>query len=191
MAEDYYDAKLALNISTGNVVPGAVAQVYAPEDTSFAHPLAITDLQGVPLASLIASPTGIYPPFKVVSGEQKVIARSGLMTTPLTSVEGSRGPAGAPGAPGEGLPDPDNLPDGYIPVVASGVWTAAPAPAGGGGGAVSGSMLEVYWVAGSGWPTLPSTPPAGVKSRWFLGGPTPYTGPTWPGVRDFFVLSES
>lgn len=187
MADDYFEAKLALNLETGNVVPGAEAKVFAISDTAFAHELAITDMTGIPLASLIASPTGIYPQFKVVSGEVQVMAKSGTMITPLTSVEGSRGQPGAPGAPGVGLPPATSLPDGYVPVVASGQWTAAPASTGGGGG--SGSILEVYWVAGSGWPALPSTPVPGVKSRWFLGGSTPYTGVTWPGVLDFYVAS--
>ncbi len=101
MADDYFDAKLALNPETGNVVAGASALVYAISDTSFTTPLTITDLQGIPLGALIASPTGIYPPFIVTTGEQKVLAVSGSMRTPLTSVEGSRGPQGEPGDPGD------------------------------------------------------------------------------------------
>ena len=189
MADDYFDPKLALNLETGNVVPGAQAQVYAIEDTSFLTPLAITDMTGIPLAALIASPTGIYPSFKVVTGEQVVLAKSGSMVTPITSVEGSRGPAGQPGSPGVGLPSATSLPDGYTPVTASGTWTAQ--PAGTTGGTSSGSMLEVYWIDGTGWPVLPATAPPGVKSRWFLGGPSQYTGAVWPGVRDFYVLSEA
>ena len=190
MADDYFDAKLALNLETGNVVPSAVAQVYASEDVGFTHPLPITDLSNVPLSALIASPTGIYPPFRVPSGEQTVLAKSGPMVTPLTSVEGLRGAPGAPGAPGVGLPSPTGLPDGYVAVVASGVWTAGPGGTSSAGSS-SGSILPVYWVDGTGWPTLPATPPAGVKSRWFIGGPTYYTGPTWAGVRDIFILSET
>lgn len=124
MADDYFDAKLALNQETGNVVAGASAQVYALDDTSFASPLAITDMTGIPLGALIASPTGIYPPFRVPSGEQKVIAVSGTMRTPLTSVEGSRGAPGDPGPAGVGLPDPTNLSDGSVPVVTAGAWGA-------------------------------------------------------------------
>lgn len=187
MADDYFDAKLALNLQTGNVVPGASAQVYAMSDIAFAHPLTITDMTGIPLGALIASPTGIYPQFKVTTGEQQVMAKSGSMITPLTSVEGSRGDPGAPGEPGVGLPPASDFPDGYVPITASGEWTAAPAPTGGGGG--SGSILEVYWVAGVGWPALGTTPIPGVKSRWFLGGASPYTGVTWPGVLDFYVAS--
>ena len=187
---DYFDAKLALNLETGNVVPGAEAKVFAITDTAFAHELPITDMTGIPLASLIASPTGIYPQFRVVSGDVQVMAKSGTMITPLTSVEGSRGAAGQQGAPGVGLPDASDLPDGYVPIVASGEWSAAPGGTGGGGGSGSGTMLEVYWVEGAGWPVLPNTAPPGIKSRWFIGGPTPYTGATWAGVRDLYVLRE-
>lgn len=185
MAEDYFDYKLALNPITGNVVPSAEARVYAIEDTTFSTPLPITDLSDIPLAKLVASPTGIYPPFKVTTGDTKVVIVSGTMVTPVTSTEGSRGEPGAPGAPGVGLPSAADLPNGYVPVTASGVWTAGPMGSGGGGG--SSSMLEVYWVEGQGWPTLPATPPPGVKSRWFIGGPSAYTGVTWAGVRDIYV----
>ena len=100
MADDYFDMKLAWNQAVGNIVPGAVAQVYDLSDTAFTTPLEITDLTDVPLSALIASPTGIYPAFKVPSGQTRVIAKSGTMFTPMASVEGSRGPKGDPGDPG-------------------------------------------------------------------------------------------
>ncbi|MEW1990703.1 hypothetical protein [Microbacterium sp. NPDC078849] len=187
MADDYFDPKIALNPETGNVVPGAQAQIFAMQDTAAEFPLEITDLADVPLAYLIASPTGVYPAFKVVSGETDVYAKSGPIMTPITSKEGSRGEPGEPGPAGEGLPDATSLPDGYVPVVASGTWTAAPGGTGGGGGGGTGSLLEVYWVDGVGWPTLPAVAPPGIKSRWFIGGPTEYTGVTWEGVRDIYV----
>lgn len=186
MADDYFDAKLALNRDTGSVVPGAVAQVYAIQDTTFSAPLALTDMSGVPMAALVASPTGIYPEFRVVSGEQDVIAKSGSMFTPITSKEGSRGEPGEEGKAGIGLPDAGSLPDGYVPITASGEWAIAPAGAGSGGGG-SSSIFPVDWVDGVGWPAMPLTPPAGVKSRWFIGGPSEYTGPVWPGVRDLYI----
>lgn len=186
MAEDYFDAKLALNPETGNVVPSAQAQVYAIEDVTFSTPLPITDLSDIPIAMLVASPTGIYPPFKVTTGDTKVNIVSGAMVTPVTSAEGSRGLPGPAGEPGVGLPAAGSLPDGYVPIVASGEWTAGPMASGGTGGG-SSSMLEVYWVEGQGWPTLPATAPPGVKSRWFIGGPSAYTGVTWAGVRDIYV----
>ena len=188
MVDDYFDSTLALN-PAGGTVPNAVATVYALDDITFTTPLEITNMSGVIIDSIVASPDGIYPAFKVTSGERKVNAKSGEYITPITSMEGMRGEPGAPGEPGVGLPPAGSLPDGYMPVVAAGVWSAAPAPSGGGGGGGSGSILEVYWVAGSGWPALGSTPIPGVKSRWFLGGPTPYTGVTWPGVLDFYVAA--
>lgn len=186
MDEDYFDEKIALNPETGAPVPGALAQVYALEDTTLSSPLPLEDMNGVPLAMLVASPTGVYPQFRVTTGDTRVNIVSGPMMTRVTSVEGSRGLPGPAGEPGIGLPPAGDLPDGYVPVVASGVWSAGPMPSGGGGGG-SSSLLEVYWVDGQGWPTLPATPPPGVKSRWFIGGPSAYTGVTWPGVRDIYV----
>ncbi len=185
MATDYFDAALALDPTSGNVVADAQAEVFDIGDTDFASPLAITDLTGISITPLVASPTGIYPPFRVVSGATRVLVKSGEMVTPLTSVDGLRGEPGEAGAPGIGLPSATNLPNGYVPVTASGVWTASPAPSGGGGGG-SSSILEVYWISGTGWPTLPATAPAGVRARWFIGGPTVYTGDTWDGVIDMY-----
>ena len=133
MADDYFDVKLALNPETGNTVPGAVAQVYAADDTSFTSPLAITDLTGVPLGALIASPTGIYPAFRVVSGLQRVVAKSGPLITPITSAEGSRGPKGDPGDAGSGV-DPSGSAPGQV-LTSTGPssepqWRDAPASAG-------------------------------------------------------------
>lgn len=191
MADDYFDAKLALNGETGNVVAGAQATVYALEDTGFTTPLEITDMSGIPLANLIASPTGIYPQFKVVSGEQKVMAKSGAMVTPLTSAEGTRGLPGDPGPAGIGLPDPTNLPDGYGPITAGGVWGVI--PGGGGGGSGISPMYVVKWT-GSGWPTSAGIVPAGTVIRVFdaAGDPAavPYTGATVDGVTDWFIRPE-
>lgn len=133
MADDYFDAKLALNPETGNVVAGAVAQVFAPEDSTFSTPLEITDLAGVPLGALIASPTGIYPPFRVVSGLQDVYAKSGPVITPITSREGSRGAPGAPGTPGIGVPPLADGTPGQV-VMHDGTGTRWGDPAGSGGG---------------------------------------------------------
>ena len=111
---DYFEAKLALNPDTGAPVAGAEADVYAFDDVAFTTPLAITDMADVPLAKLIASPTGIYPPFKVAGEPTRVLAKSGPMVTPLTSVEGSKGDKGDPGDPADPallLPDPEALPD--------------------------------------------------------------------------------
>src|SRR5690606_15809099 len=89
MATDYFDWNLALNELTGSTVPGAIAQVYAIDDTEFTTPLTITDMTDVPLATLTASPTGLYPPFKVTSGQTQVIVKSGDVITPVTSLLGA------------------------------------------------------------------------------------------------------
>jgi hypothetical protein len=86
---DYFDWKLALNEQTGSVVPGAVAQVFAITDTAFATPLAITDMSDVPLLNLTASPNGLYPPFKVTTGQTQVLVKSGDVVTPVTSLLGA------------------------------------------------------------------------------------------------------
>lgn len=135
MADDYFDAKLALNPATGNPVAGAIAQVFALSDTGFVNPLPITDMQGVPMVNLIASVTGVYPPFMVAGEPQRVVAKSGNIVTPLTSAKGAKGDKGddgEPGAPGIGLPEALTLPDGSVPVVEGGVWTTRIGPGGGG-----------------------------------------------------------
>lgn len=88
MANDYFDWAAALNEVTGSTLPNAIADIYAQDDTGFSVPLAITDVSDVPLAHLIATPTGLYPPFKVVSGETHVVALSGDVVTPITSLLG-------------------------------------------------------------------------------------------------------
>lgn len=104
MADDFYDYKLAIDPLTGNIVPGATAAVYTVDDTAHSTPLAITDLQGVPLPGnqITAGPTGIFPPFKVVSGAKRVIAvdvSSGVVT-PMSSEIGKQGEPGEDGPQG-------------------------------------------------------------------------------------------
>lgn len=158
MADDYFDAKLALNPTTGNVVAGASALVYAADDLSFVTPLAITDLQGIPLAALIASPTGVYPPFKVADEPEKVLAKSGTMITPLTSVNGSKGPKGDPGDAGTGLPAPGGLANGSVPVVQNGAWTTIIGGAGGSAREIQlqATSTQIQWryVGDSAWTNL-------------------------------------
>lgn len=129
MADDYFDAKLALDASN-NPVPSAIADVYAFTDTAFTTPLAITDFQDIPIAKLIASPTGIYPSFKVVGGVTQVLAKSGPMVTPLTSVQGMKGEPGEKGDPGSGVDTTTSEPGQVLTSVGAGldpVW----APGGG------------------------------------------------------------
>lgn len=86
---DPYKFTPNLAISPDNSVPlrNAVAQVYAPGDTGFTTPLPITDWQGVPMATLIASPSGMYPEFRC-QGHTQVIAKSGAYATVLESKYG-------------------------------------------------------------------------------------------------------
>jgi hypothetical protein len=94
MPTDYFDYALAIDPNAGVVIPNATAQVYAITDVAFASALDITDVTNVPLVQLKASPTGVFPPFKVVAGDTQVFAvtPAGLVT-PLTSVFGSHGAA--------------------------------------------------------------------------------------------------
>lgn len=124
MAEDYFEATLALNTTTGTVVPNAVAEVYAISDTSFTSPLAITDLTGASLPSLVASPTGVYPAFKC-AGVTQVIARSGGINTPLTSILGRLF---------EIVPDPSTGDEGDVVKVASGEFVLGAGSGDGSGG---------------------------------------------------------
>lgn len=82
---DYFSAAVALD-QNGRVIRDAEADVYALGDTSFTTPLAITDPSGVPMAKLRSNSDGIYPEFRVVSGAQQIIAKSGDRTTPMTSL---------------------------------------------------------------------------------------------------------
>ncbi|MDF2918135.1 MAG: hypothetical protein K0S70_2352, partial [Microbacterium sp.] len=59
---DYFPATLAAD-GNGNTVKNASAQVYALADTTLSTPLALTDLQGVPMPELRSSDLGIYPAF--------------------------------------------------------------------------------------------------------------------------------
>lgn len=94
MATDYFDYALAIDPSAGVVIPSATATIYAIDDTAFATPLSITDVTDSPLTELQASPTGVFPPFKVVSGATQVLARTPAgVVTPLTSVFGMHGAA--------------------------------------------------------------------------------------------------
>jgi hypothetical protein len=117
MVIDFFDQKVALNPATGGVVPNASAKVYAASDTSFSTPLAITDLTGVPLPDLIASPNGVYPAFKVPGGQTHVLARSSGLTTPIVSVLGAVLTI---------VPDPTALADGRVIVTSNGAYTTVP-----------------------------------------------------------------
>lgn len=82
---DYFSAAVALD-QNQRLIRDAEADVFALSDTTFSTPLAITDLQGVPMAKLRSSAEGIYPDFRVVGGAQQILAKSGDRVTPMTSL---------------------------------------------------------------------------------------------------------
>ncbi|MDF2993241.1 MAG: hypothetical protein K0S37_3755, partial [Microbacterium sp.] len=69
-----------------NTVKNATAQVYALADTNLSTPLALTDLQGVPMPELRSSDLGIYPAFRVVNQTMQIVVVSGSLRTPMTSL---------------------------------------------------------------------------------------------------------
>lgn len=99
----------------------------------------------------------------------------------------------ARGAQGVGFVSPSDLPDGTVPIVASGAWGYGPMGSGGGSGGPS--PVVVYKWTGTAWPTIPGTAPAGAVLRIFDANGYPnatlYTGPTWAGVTDWFILPEA
>lgn len=133
---DYFNQALAWNEQTGNTVPNAVAQVYAMDDTALATPLAITDMTDTPLPALVAAPNGVYPAFKVPSGQTQVLAKSGDVITPLTSLLG---------AVMSVIPNPALGEDGQALVILSDAWVIG-APVGGGGGGVGGDWAGLNTV---------------------------------------------
>ena len=82
---DYFPPSVAADLN-GNLARNADATVYALGDQSLSTPLAITDVQGVPMAKLTSSALGIYPAFRVVNGTQQIIVVSGDLKTPMTSL---------------------------------------------------------------------------------------------------------
>lgn len=122
---DYFPATVALDPLTDAALEGAVAEVFAIEDTSFTTPLSITDIGGVPMANLVAGPTGIFPAFRV-DGYTQVVPKVGdIVSPPITS---QFGPVLMV------LPDPTDEPDGRTIVTQGGVWVTTTLPDGGGGG---------------------------------------------------------
>jgi hypothetical protein len=82
---DYFPATLAAD-GNGNTVKNATAQVFALADTNLSTPLALTDLQGVPMPQLRSSDLGIYPAFRVVNQTMQIVVVSGSLRTPMTSL---------------------------------------------------------------------------------------------------------
>ncbi|GGH34289.1 hypothetical protein [Microbacterium album] len=116
---DFFPVSLAVDPESPTViVPNAQAEVFAASDTGFTIPLPITDLSDVPM-TLVSGPTGIYPAFKVATGETQVLVRSGGLVTPMTSVLGQLL---------EVIPDPRAAADGDVPMVQGGEYRAVPLP---------------------------------------------------------------
>lgn len=159
MAVDYYAQTLALNDRTGLPVPNAVAQVYAMTDTAFASPLPITDMTDLPVATLQASPTGIYPAFKA-PGHTQVLVRSGEMVTPLTSWYGVLYEVGL--LPNT-VPDLLRAAEAAEAAAAAAAESAAEAAASAGGGGGGGGSGESLTYSGTAWPARPST---GLPVTW-------------------------
>jgi hypothetical protein len=113
---DYFPSVPAIDYTTGNVVPGAQAQVYARTDTTYSTPLTITDLNGIAFSGniLTAGPTGLFPDFRC-TGYSEVTAKSGALTTPIESYIGRLLHI---------VPDPTSLDDGTTLTVQAGVYQA-------------------------------------------------------------------
>lgn len=120
MLDDYFDYTQAINPQGGGVLQhNAEAVVYAITDTTFSTPLPITDLNGIPMDKLRSGPNGVYPQFKVMTGETQVNVKSGDLVTRLTSILG---------APLEVIPDPRNAAGGHGMRVQDGEYVLTPMP---------------------------------------------------------------
>lgn len=82
-----YPALVAYDAPSGAFARNAEGQVYALTDTSFATPLPVQDLSGVPLPSLVSSNDAFIPPFKV-DGHKVVNWKSGPYIIELESTQG-------------------------------------------------------------------------------------------------------
>lgn len=77
----------SIAMSDSGVQRVAEAFVYAASDQAFTTPLAITDLQGIPMTEgKLTTTTGQFPQFKAPPGVTQVIVRSGGRATMLTDV---------------------------------------------------------------------------------------------------------
>lgn len=94
-----YVAALAVNPLTLTKAAGAVGQVFAPEDTSFATPLEAKDPAGNTIV-LTSNADGILPSFYVEL--PSVNWKSGSNIFPLVTSQPIPGPQGPPGPAGEG-----------------------------------------------------------------------------------------
>lgn len=102
-----FPATVAYDTNTGLTIKNAEADVYAVTDTAFTTPLDLVDLAGVPIAKLVSSNDGVFPPFVVDDATEhaEVVAKSGSYLTPMVSFLGGSGPAGPAGPAGAGVPN--------------------------------------------------------------------------------------
>lgn len=77
----------SIAMSDSGVQRVAEAYVYAASDTSLTTPLAITDMQGIPITGgKLTTTTGQFPQFKAPAGVTQVLVLSGGRVTLLTDV---------------------------------------------------------------------------------------------------------
>lgn len=184
MAVDYFDSTLAIDPVSGAVVPNAVADVYAITDTGFATPLDLTDVSGSPLANLKASSTGVFPPFRVISGETQVLARtSSGIVTPMTSVFGQHG-AAAQAATADAETAADSAAASAAAAAASAQQAVLAAQSAGGGGTSGSGIIGAPSVWPSTFPPSPHTHTASQISDATVIGRTVMTAATQQAARD-------
>lgn len=83
---DYFDSLIAYNPDTSELVSGATFQVFAPDDSAYATPLAVTDpASGANITTLSSSSVGVLPDFRVAGDPAQVVLKSGAFVTLLTS----------------------------------------------------------------------------------------------------------
>lgn len=87
--QDSFEAPIAYNPTTDELVTGAIFTVYAVDDIALATPLAVTDpVSGAAISPLTSSSIGVLPSFAVAGDPAQVILKSGTFVTLLTSKYG-------------------------------------------------------------------------------------------------------
>jgi hypothetical protein len=87
--QDSFEAPIAYNPTTEELVTGATFTVYAVDDIALATPLAVTDpVSGAAISPLTSSSIGVLPSFAVAGNPTQVILKSGDFVTLLTSKYG-------------------------------------------------------------------------------------------------------
>ena len=80
-----FPAVIAIDEPSGELARNAEGQVYEVTDTAFVSPLPVTDLNGVPVASLRSSAQGVVPGFRVTATQPRVMWRSGTYVIEILS----------------------------------------------------------------------------------------------------------